>query len=149
MHHEIVCHRNRSPTTGILCHKNRPPTTWIVCHRNRPPANGIVFHRIGPLPVCFFVSGNTPRDLYVGVTDVSPADVPPFPRPPNYKVCSHFSGDVEGGSTETIPCSFPVSGRYVIVQLTSHWTVLSLCEVEVFAGKRLWPEHISPSFLLQ
>ena len=90
--------------------------------------------------VFFSCLGDRLSDFYVGVTDFSPHDVPPHPHPPSYKVCLHYRVAFNQRATETIECSFPVSGRYIIIQLLTAGTPLSLCEVEVYTGKRL---HVS------
>ena len=84
-----------------------------------------------------FCLGEILSDFYVGVTDLSPHDVPPYPHPPSYKLCLYYRGAFERRATNTIACSFPVSGRYVVIQLLSAGNSLSLCEVEVYTGKRL------------
>ena len=85
----------------------------------------------------FFRLGDRLSDFYVGVTDFSPYDVPPHPHPPSYKLCRHYWGAFLQEATETIACSFPVFGRYIVIQLRTAGTPLSLCEVEAYTGKRL------------
>ena len=133
--------------TQILC------TVWdnklvydllaVRCHRES-------FLLLFCLFVCFCL-GDRLSDFYVGVTDISPHDVPPHPHPPSYKLCQYHRGPVNQRETETIACAFPVSGRYVVIQLLTVGTPLSLCEVEVYTGKRPHVDgkgFFTPSFLV-
>ena len=79
--------------------------------------------------VFVFCLGDTLSNFYVGVTEISPHDVPPHPHPPNYKLCLHYRSPFLQGAQEAMTCSFPVSGRYIVIQLLTAETPLSLCEV--------------------
>ncbi len=76
-------------------------------------------------------------DFVVGVTDDSPSDVAPDPATPSYQLCSSYNGTFPGRTRARVVCddTGPVSGRYVIVQLTGT-DHLPLCEVEVYVCPR-------------
>ena len=86
------------------------------------------------LPVRIPLSGDRLKDFYVGVTDNLPTTVAPTPSPINYELCHHYAGQVPQGARERILCDGPVTGRYLIVQLTGT-NYLTLCAVEAYASK--------------
>ena len=88
-------------------------------------------------------------DFYVGVTDISPDKMRPSPIPPNFKVCSHYAGEVAQGARERIACSTPVSGRHVIIQLTTPGVPLSFCEVQVYGGELYTTEYVCVLYVVQ
>ena len=68
------------------------------------------------------------------MTDDAPSNVAPSPPGPygrNYTVCKYYEGAFPQGVTEDVVCDSPVSGRYLIIQLTET-NPLTLCEVEVY-----------------
>ena len=85
----------------------------------------------------WWFTGERLRDFYVGVTDDAPTAVVPRPFPnPTYQVCYHYTGlQFDVATRDQIICNRVLSGRYVIVQL-AFVEYLTLCEVEVYAGKQ-------------
>ena len=72
------------------------------------------------------------HDVSIGVTDTDPRSV--TPSPDNYRLCAHISGAV--GAQLSVVCNQPCQvGRYLVVQLPGTVGILSLAEVEVYAGK--------------
>ena len=72
------------------------------------------------------------HDVSIGVTDTDPRSVTPSPE--NYRLCAHVSGAV--GAQLSVVCNQPCqAGRYLVVQIPDTKEVLSLAQVEVYAGK--------------
>ena len=81
------------------------------------------------------MTGDRLHDFNVGITNSFP--IATTPTPMNYQLCSHYTGQVDAGATETVTCNQSASlrGRYVVVQILGQNERLTLCEVKVYGGE--------------
>ena len=80
---------------------------------------------------CTF-SGHFLHDFYTGVTM---ADISGKPQPGDYPLCtSQFVGAATDGQIIELTCDPGIVGQYVWIQIPGPSEVLTLCEVEVYAG---------------
>ena len=76
-------------------------------------------------------SGDRLTNIRIGVTDIDPMEQ--TPTMDNMNVCACQNRPIAKGSTERFPCW--AHGRYLVILLEGN-LALSLCEVEVFEGKK-------------
>ncbi len=83
--------------------------------------------------IWFYVPGHRLRNVYIGVTNVSPLEETPTPNPLNYKLCAFNQGELDFAK-QIFRCEpHIIQGRYVIIQIQSDVEpYLTLCEVEVY-----------------
>ena len=79
-------------------------------------------------------AGERLRDFYIGVTNDSPVTVTPTTNPTSYPVCFYYTGAFPSGTRDVIVCDDEMTGRYVVIQLTTSES-LALCEVEIYRGE--------------
>ena len=83
--------------------------------------------------ILLYVPGYRLRNVYIGVTNVSPLEDTPTPNPLNYKLCAFNQGELDVVK-QIFRCEpHIIRGRYVIIQIQSDVEpILQLCEVEVY-----------------
>ena len=81
----------------------------------------------------YYIADQT-TNLRVSLTDTDPQTDPPTLT--NYNQCTYNHGILDPGVTTELMCdNGPVAGRYLIIQSETAFGFLTLCEVQVFAGK--------------
>ena len=83
------------------------------------------------------IAGNNLRDFEIGVGDKLPS-VGEDVSSDDYTVCATQSGAVPDGAVVEYECSpQPLLGQIVTVHIPQSTACLSLCNVEVYAGRNI------------
>ena len=82
------------------------------------------------------LSGGYLTNFYVGVTDDAAVAQAPSTTPVNYEVCYFHENAVDQARRVRMVCDSPLTGRYVIIQVTGTAN-LHITEVEVYSGKKI------------
>ena len=84
----------------------------------------VLSHKLQTLILIFFTEERLGNFLVSVENALDPDD------PSSFNTCARVSGHLGAGETQTIPCTIPMFGQYVVIQLEStDRSMLTLCEV--------------------